>query len=177
MRTHLSLLMLALGIGCRGPMVTSSGNEPLDFNTAAFPTGDESVMAVGAETGAIYQEVLKFYRPAGGKKRWIDRTLLPTTATATDGGTLDSSQAAALVESLGESYCLLERRTQCPAASGGTLRMSPVYQVSSQHARVVVRYTSVDPYAPATTNTQVFLVEREDGQWKIRSRGPVRDPS
>jgi hypothetical protein len=167
------LLSVPAALACH-TRVTPQGNEPFDFNTSAFASPAETVRLPARETRDIYQAVLRFYRPGPGRARWLDSVLLPSVPSGNNRITFPDL-AASLVEELGASYCVLSERDCRGTRSGGTLRVSPVYQVDSQRVRVVVQFTSMDPYGPETSNSQVFLLARDAaGAWRIESRGPAK---
>jgi hypothetical protein len=168
----LSAVLLLTGCG----RITPAGNEPADFNTELFPQKSETVRWEGPDAEGVYREVLRFYRPAGNQVRWLERALLPADNGAPDRDSLTADVATSLVVQAGGGYCLREQIGKCrPGARGGMLRLTPVYFSGQDVARVGVRYTSVDPYAAETSNTQVFRLVRDGSRWRIRSRGPVRE--
>jgi hypothetical protein len=160
---------------CHGPARLEP--VPSDFALSPFRQPAETIALPLEDQEAIYRTVLHFYRPAGSHVRWLDGRLLPATPDGA-GPTLDRELALRLVQQLGPSrFCLREEAGRCEGASGGVLRVSTVYCRSADEARLVVEFLGVaEPFAPATaySGTQVFLVERRSGGWRIRAHEPAR---
>lgn len=86
---------------------------------------------------------------------------------------LDTGTVDELIGRLGRGrFCASERRRECRSEAGGRLRTSPVYRRDDDHARVIVDFESVWPYAPSTVSTQVFILGRKGQRWRIERRGP-----
>jgi hypothetical protein len=154
--------------------ITPRGNEPFDFTTSAYAARHETVQFPAEENTAIYAAVLRFYRPAADQARWLDPILLPSAHPGDTTVVFDPLRAEALVRTLGTSFCILRDNHECGGkSSGGTFRVSPLYRIDMDHARVVVRFTSRNSYASDIQNSQAFLLLRKDGEWQIESRGPV----
>jgi hypothetical protein len=155
---------------------TPPGAAPADFSTSLYRLADETVTFEPADHEAIYRSVLHFYRPAGAQARWLDPHLLPA-APADTGRTLDDGLAHRLIRSLGLTrFCLQEEGAGCGASSGGILQLSPVYGLSSDRARLIVRFEGVArPFAGGTaySGTEAFLLERRAGDWRIRAHAPA----
>ena len=155
---------------------TPPGTAPADFSTSLYRLADETAIFQPADHEAIYRSVLHFYRPAGVQARWLDPHLLPA-APADTGQTLDDDLAHRLIHALGPSrFCLEEEAAGCNASSGGVVRLSPVYGLSSDRARLIVRFEGVaGPYAGGTaySGTEAFLLERHAGEWRIRAHAPA----
>lgn len=173
-----SLLPIAIAIlAACAPRPTPLGSEPVEFNTSAYVAKGETVVTPDRESVELYRVVLQFYRPGPGRARWLDRALLPSEPGAM-GVPLDRSLAALLVETQGNAFCVLEERPECRGReSGGVLRISPVYQVATDRARIIVEFTGVEPYGPAHASSQAFLLSRNVRGWRIVSRGPARGSS
>jgi hypothetical protein len=155
---------------------TPPGAAPADFSTSLYRLADETVTFEPPDHEAIYRSVLHFYRPAGAQARWLDPHLLPA-APADTGRTLDDDLAHRLIRALGPSrFCLQEEAAGCGTSSGGVVRLSPVYGLSSDRARLIVRFEGVaPPYAGGTaySGTEAFLLERHAGDWRIRAHAPA----
>jgi hypothetical protein len=137
----------------------------------AFAAADETVEVPSAQHTAIYHEVLKFYRPAGNHMRLLNPSLLPSSLEQESGGTIEPAVAKDLVANLGDRFCVGDNKRICNGrSSGGELRVSPVYHQADTRVRVVVRYSTIDEYAPEMPSTQVFLLEQSSGRWIIRAR-------
>jgi hypothetical protein len=172
------LLASTVALPACGRHVTFQGNEPLDFNTSAYLAPSETVRMPDREMVLLYRKALSFYRPGRGNARWLDRAMLPSDPAAPAGRTLDSSLAVSIVEQLEGAFCLLNEAAECDGkSSGGTLRVSPVYQVDAAQARVIVEFQARDRYGPAFSNTMAFLMVRNHDGWHILSRGPAKDRS
>ena len=149
----------------------ASGSGPADFAVLAYSVEGETIQQPSPQNADIYHEVLKFYQPANNRMRLLDRTLLPATREEVQGSRIDAPLAQTMLVGLGKSYCLSDGQQACNGRSrGGVLRVSPLYRLSDDRVRVAVRYTSLEPNAPEITSTQVFLLERTEGNWVIRGR-------
>ena len=163
---HLSLLVPL--VACSRGM---SGNGDLGFSAETQAVEGETIELPSLQNVVIYQEVLRFYRPARGRMRLLDRTLLPGGRSVGDGELVEISLAESIVGPLGDSFCVSDGRQECNGRNrGGLLRVSPVYLLPDARARVVVRFTSIEPAGPTSSSTQVFLLGRSDGNWKILGR-------
>ena len=160
--------LLALG-GCSHGLARENG--PADFAVDTYPAEGESIQPPSAQTTGIYYEVLKFYKPSGNRMRLLDRTLLAASREEIQEGQIDGSLAELMLARLGKSFCVSEGPRVCNGRNrGGVLRVSPVYRLPDERVRIAVRYTSIEPNAPEFTSTQVFLLERSDGNWVVRGR-------
>jgi hypothetical protein len=169
-------MAIAILAAC-APRPISQGSEPVEFNTSPYVARGETVVTPDRESVELYRVVLRFYRPGPGRARWLDRALLPSEPGAM-GLSLDTSLAALLVETQGNAFCVLEEKQECRGReSGGVLRISPVYQVATDQARIIVEFTGVEPYGPAHAGSQAFLLSRNDRGWRIVSRAPARSAS
>ena len=137
----------------------------------AFAAANETVEMPSAQHMAIYHEVLKFYRPAGNHMRLLNPSLLAPSLEQESGGTIEPAVVNDLVASLGDRFCVSDTHRICNGRrSGGELRVSPVYSQADTRVRVVVRYRTIDEYAPEMPSTQVFLLEQSSGGWHVRAR-------
>jgi hypothetical protein len=153
--------------GCRGtplPPLT-----PQVVSTAPYRQEQEAIVADPGAQQTIYRAVLHFYRPGPGQSRWLDRHLLPS-AQGDAGRLLDALLTDRLVELLGKgSFCVLGS-SACAHQRGGIVRLSLPYATGPDVARVMVRFDGRDePYAPGFTSTEVFLLVRVRGKWKIHA--------
>jgi hypothetical protein len=102
--------------------------------------------------------------------RWLDREVLPA-ARGDSIGALDSALVTRLILALGPShFCMYREVPSCSGRPGGSLRLSQVYGLSPDQARVVVHFEGYGgPYAPGTafSDTEVFLVGRQKDKWRI----------
>lgn len=163
------VIALVALIGCSRGL--ASGNAPVDFAVEPYPVAGETIQQPSAQNTDIYHEVLKFYRPSGSRMRLLDRTLLPATREESQGSQIDASLARAMLDRLGQSFCVSDGEQTCNGQTrGGVLRVSPLYRLADGRVRVAVRFTSIEPNAPGITSTQVFLLERSEGDWSIGGR-------
>ncbi|HKV75732.1 MAG TPA: hypothetical protein VJN95_14520 [Gemmatimonadales bacterium] len=151
---------------------------PTGYSLSPFRERAESVTVDSADRVAIYRTVLQFYRPTQQQWRWIDEETLP--ATPTDSvGKLPAGLATTLAHSMGEGrFCVQGGIPACPLhPTGGSLRVSPVYGLDSGRARVAVHFTGYygTPYAKSSAwaGIEVFLVERQQGEWRIAAHAPA----
>jgi hypothetical protein len=152
-------------------MVEGSGPGSIDFPTDALPIPGESVSLPSDQSIEIYHEVLRFYRPSSGRMRLLDRALLPADSGLGREFMIDPLVAEAMVEPLGRPFCVMDSRRSCnDLTHDGLVQVSPVYRRGDERVRVVVRFTTIQPYAAAVSSTQVFLLERSRGRWTIRGR-------
>jgi len=170
-RAAAGALLLA---GCHG--AAGPAPSPASVSPSPFRQPNETVSLPQDAVQAIYTAVLQFYRPAGGQVRWLDLRLLPATPHDT-AATLDQALASRLIQGLGSArYCLDEAASRCTGLPGGRLRLSPVYGLTADEARVVVDFQGIGrPYAPETaySGTQVFLLQRQTDAWNIRVHVPA----
>jgi hypothetical protein len=160
--------LLVLAACSRG---LAPGNRPADFAVDSYSVAGERIQPPSPQNTDIYHEVLKFYKPSGGRMRLLDRTLLPATSEQVQEGRLDEVLAESMLARLGNSFCVSDGRQACNGRTrGGVVRVSPVYRLPDERVRVAVRYTSIEPNAPGLTSTQVFLLEQSEGKWVIRGR-------
>jgi hypothetical protein len=171
-----SLLGSMLLLSACGTHITLQGNEPLDFNTSAYAAPAERVRMPDEDTRALYQAVLKFYRPGPGRARWLDRAMLPSDR-GEHAAMLDSDMAVAIISDLGEKFCILGEDECDGKNAGGTLRISPVYQLDSVQARVIVEFKSREPHGPETSSSLAFLMKLDGRAWRILSLGPTGNPT
>jgi hypothetical protein len=149
---------------------------PTEFSLSRFRQPAETLLLAPQDQEAIYQAVLRFFRPAGNHVRWLDLKMLrPTPDTAEPA--LGRGLALRLLDRLGPGRaCLQDAPAPCTGRSGGILRVSSVYGLTEERARVVVRFQSVPgPYAPETafSVTEVFLVEKASRHWRLRTHAPA----
>ena len=162
------LVVPFLLLGCSQAIGQTSGAM---VSNDAYAAASETVELPSAQHMAIYHEVLRFYRPAGKHMRLLNPSLLPSAQGEENGGTIEPEVAKNIVAILGDRFCVKENQQACNGrGSGGELRVSPVYHQSDTRVRLVVRYSTIDEYAPEMTSTQVFLLERSSGEWHIRAR-------
>lgn len=163
---HLSILMglVACSRGMSEHAVTGLSAE-------AQAVEGETIEQPSRQNAGIYHEVLRFYRPARGRMRLLDRALLPGRRGGGDAESLEISLAESIVDPLGDSFCVSDGRQECNGrVRGGLLRVSPVYRLPDARARIVVRFISIEPGGPASSSTQVFLLGQSEGKWKILGR-------
>ena len=106
---YLVMALASLGCGHGGAGVDRA---PL-FAAVTFPVAGETTDPPGAQTVEIYREVLRFYRPAGGRMRLLDRTLLSADPARENGGEIEITVAEAMLENLGKSFCVWDNRRIC----------------------------------------------------------------
>jgi hypothetical protein len=163
--------VLLAACGSTGP----SQPVPADLSLSPLREPAETLSLAPEDQEAIYLSVLRFYRPSGDQVRWLDLRLLPAAAADT-AVTLDRALALRLIQSLGTRFCLQDSPGNCAGGSGGVLRVTPVYGMTTERARLVVQFEAVaGPYAPGTafSGTEVFLVEKRDKEWRISVHAPV----
>jgi hypothetical protein len=168
LRQFCHLLVLTALLACSRGM---SGNGLTSFSAESQALEGETIELPSLQNAGVYHEVLRFYRPARGRMRLLDRTLLPGHRGVGEGESIEISLAESIVDRLGDSFCVSDGRQECNGRNrGGLLRVSPIYRLPDSRARVVVRFISIEPGGPATPSTQVFLLEQSDGNWKILGR-------
>lgn len=168
---RLGLLSIVAVLGCH--RVSGTGVAPVDDHLTLYASEADTQATSLEEMKSVYHQVLRFYRPAGERVRWLDRKLLarePGEPGEPGETTMDGALATSIVEGLGKSFCLMDQPGTCRGTAGGTLRVSRIYHMNPNWARVVVSYAGVEPYGQATVNSQVFLLEKRGRSWKIRSR-------
>jgi len=150
---------------------------PTGYSLSPYRQPAETAAVSPADREAIYHIVLQFYRPTHEQVRWIDQEALPT-APGDSVRAIDPALIARLVQSLGSSrYCIQGGVPACPLhPTGGSLRVSEIYGLNHGQVRLAVHFTGyAGPYASgsAYAGTEVFLVERENDQWRIAAHAPA----
>jgi hypothetical protein len=177
MRPRLAWPMALLLFGCRAATTVTPAPSGLDRSPYRQP--GESAWIPPADEEAAYLVVLKFYRPAGDQVRWFDPHLLPAAPVDT-ARSMDPQLVMRLMSALASlRFCLEGSDSSCTGRSGGVIRVSSVYGLAPDRARIIADFRGVAPaFAPgsAYSGTETFLLSRHDGAWKVQAHGPAAVP-
>jgi hypothetical protein len=143
----------------------------ISADSSPYRGAREHASIAAADVPAIYETVLRFYRPPGNQSRWLDRRLLADAPGDTAADLLDREFAEGLVARLGSHFCLLERPERCPRKNGAELQLSDIYVRRADEVRVVVACRLVFRHAGVMDNgNQVFILRRTSKGWRIVDR-------
>jgi hypothetical protein len=139
-----------------------------------FRRAGETLIASPRDAHAIDAIVLRWHRPPRGQMRWLDPLLLPATKSDSVGTRMADDAVDALLAAAGKGFARWSGSTG--DASGVLLRLSPVFAMAADTARVAITYELVSSWSHGPSWGQVFVLARADGGWRIDNRGGITVP-
>lgn len=185
--THDTSVATIVGLGlvlAAGSVLASPERVAAHGGWSPYRDSTEQSSVAATDVAAIYEVVLRFYRPPRHQSRWLDLRLLPATRDDRVPGTIERALGEQIVDALGRDWCLLEpseaRTESCSGRRhdqvflGAELRLSEIYATTPDRARVIVSCRLVWTSHQTTENgSQAFLLDRTPEGWRILDRHGV----